>query len=492
MLPVEQPFKAYSGLDGKPLDNGYVYFGLPDQDPVAKPVTVFWDAAGTLPAAQPLRTVNGYIMNAGTPANVFFDGAYSELVKDSKGRQVFYSPTSDSFSVASAIRTFLASIGTSVGATLVGFIQAGVGAVSRTLQAKLRDSVCVKDFGAKGDGVTDDSAAIQAAINTGAIVMFTKDVYCIGSQLNLSNGTVIQGNGCVIRPTVAGMKAFYGPTTAQDVHITGVNITAAASNCTGFYIESARTWITECTTYGVALGVVSRAASFYLTTCDIRAVTTSVLMETVAEVRSVCNCILTAGGAVISVNGGAGLRFVNCDILAGTYGMLVAPSVDPVTSIKMVGCFLDQGINGGLKILPTGTGTVRRLKFDSVWFVGSSAGDGVAIGGNVAGLQFSNCEMYGNSGNGLSAGAGVADITITGCHVSGNTSRGLTFGSVNGITVTGCTIGPSSGFPGNGVGIELTGTTDNYLYTMNRIAGNGVNVADGATGTHKLTAPNLS
>jgi hypothetical protein len=44
-----------------------------------------------------------------------------------------------------------------------GFIQAGTGAVQRTVESKLQDVVSVKDFGAVGDGVADDYSAIAAA-----------------------------------------------------------------------------------------------------------------------------------------------------------------------------------------------------------------------------------------------------------------------------------------------------------------------------------------
>lgn len=63
------------------------------------------------------------------------------------------------------------------GSDWIGFDQAGTGAVARSAQNKMRDVVSVKDFGAVGDGVTDDTAAIDAAIATHKSVWFPDGVY---------------------------------------------------------------------------------------------------------------------------------------------------------------------------------------------------------------------------------------------------------------------------------------------------------------------------
>jgi hypothetical protein len=93
----------------------------------------------------------------------------------------------------------LSSTAAGDGAALVGFKQAGTGAVDRTALDKMRELVSVKDFGAVGDGVADDTAAIQAAIATGRTVWFPgHSTYRITSPL-VANQSWIQDVGAIIR-----------------------------------------------------------------------------------------------------------------------------------------------------------------------------------------------------------------------------------------------------------------------------------------------------
>jgi len=82
------------------------------------------------------------------------------------------------------------------GSNSVGYLPAGAGAVATTVQTKLRESVSVLDFGAVGDGVTDDTAAIQAALNLGAfhLIYFPAGTY-VASSLTCGADIALVGDG---------------------------------------------------------------------------------------------------------------------------------------------------------------------------------------------------------------------------------------------------------------------------------------------------------
>lgn len=79
----------------------------------------------------------------------------------------------------------------------IPFTQAGAGAAVRTAQDKLKESISVKDFGATGDGSTNDAAAISAALTaaSGKELYFPPGTYVIGSQLTVPSKTRLRGAG---------------------------------------------------------------------------------------------------------------------------------------------------------------------------------------------------------------------------------------------------------------------------------------------------------
>ena len=96
-----------------------------------------------------------------------------------------------------------ASLAASSGSDMVGFTQAGTGAVTRTVQSKMRDTVSVKDFGAVGDGVTDDTAAFNAAVayansrgNNDAVGTAGTTIFIPDGRYKIGPLSVITKSGC--------------------------------------------------------------------------------------------------------------------------------------------------------------------------------------------------------------------------------------------------------------------------------------------------------
>jgi hypothetical protein len=81
-----------------------------------------------------------------------------------------------------------------VDASIVSYTASFSGATTQTVQTKLEQYVSVKDFGAVGDGVTDDTAAFLAAMTAAPNIYVPEGTYCVDAG-NSSGCLITSGTG---------------------------------------------------------------------------------------------------------------------------------------------------------------------------------------------------------------------------------------------------------------------------------------------------------
>ena len=279
------PISSFLDVDGKPLENGYVYIGTAGLDPVGNPITVYWDAAATQVAAQPIRTIGGYPSNNGVRSRLYVAATdYSIKVTNVNG--------TDTVPVA------LYNAEDAYAGDII-FLQAGLGAVPRTVESKLRDTVSVKDFGAVGDGTTDDTAAIQAALNTGKSIYFPEGTYIVSSTINATSlvDVVVYGAATIKAANSTDFTYIINFANTTDVTITGLTFDANKAN--------------------------RGSATNPLSTISVNTTTRCALIDCVFK-----NALGTASSAVtVAASGGCvGLRVIGCSFLDGGTSALVKPA----------------------------------------------------------------------------------------------------------------------------------------------------------------------
>jgi len=208
LTQLAPPYPIFTDKSGSPLDNGYLYFGTVNLNPETNPITVYYDAALTQPAAQPLRTSNGYVMRNGSPAAIYTNGYFSVTVRDKNKAMVIYSPSG-----------YGITPGTSASLTdQMTYNEGETGAVSRVLTSRLQDYVSVKDFGAKGDGVTNDNAAFVAAIAAADAIYIPEGTYIVSGPIDIRGKHIFGASKESSKLKVAGANTqttvFYNTKTS--------------------------------------------------------------------------------------------------------------------------------------------------------------------------------------------------------------------------------------------------------------------------------------
>lgn len=413
-----------------------------------------------------------------------------------------------------------------MGAGEVTYTRAATGAVVRTQDDINAETISVKDFGAVGDGVADDYAAIAAAITsatgtlTGYRIHFPAGIYStseaivVGDKANM----VLCGDGpnvSVIKPRTAVTTAVSFGTSGssyqgiEDLHIQCEDATScigvAVTGINGFRLNNV-----AITAANVGIDVVNGFGQHYTNFRIDDSITAGIKINGGNDQFFDGGVLLNPVGAQPATAGiwvvkNEALWLSNIDCIYQKTGLLLAPTgTDYISWAFVSACAFDLGTGSGIEVSPAASATVKGLNFEGCWTSSNTLyGVNVDGAGTVNGLRFNGHRSYANvrSGYYLNSTGTVSNCAFVSCEASGNSASasGTYSGfdiaaNIGAFSIVGCRSGPMSGLGDTQArGILVNpGTSDNYIIVGNDLRGNTTGLVEGGSGTTKHVAHNLN
>lgn len=372
----------------------------------------------------------------------------------------------------------------------------------------------VKQFGAKGDSVADDTTAIQAALDAvpadgGQVVFPNATRYLVSATLDITKGgTTIIGNGIgtqTIQVVNHNFNIF--DVQAGSCNIKNLSVIALAQASGEFYVvdETGGTGSLTVNNFkftGVHSAFRLTKAKSSITNGRISGLFPSqgyaFRYTSAAEARSITNVYCENGAGLDAASGiridDGGVSAHNCQFVKMGNCLNIAPGNGAfASSIDMVDCWFDTSSQSGVFINPTGTGIAHRIRLINCW--SSSNFRGVRVEGDCGGLQIIGGHYHDNNQEAVLVGASltVTDLLIMGISASGNATAIKIGANTGNFRILGNDLSPSNGFSANVNGINVgTGTSDNYVIANNILSGvSGTPFFNGATGTNVMVRGNI-
>lgn len=347
-----------------------------------------------------------------------------------------------------------------IAASKLSFTQTGTGATARTVEFKLQDVVSVKDFGAQGDGIADDTAAVQAALTAAFAVFFPAGNYMFTGSLNLRTGNSLIGPGNSNSNSDTELKngnakLIFTGNGAACVKVDGVTAIGfiGISNLTfmSTVANGGRPWIFDlptlteanfsfvCARNNSTTGGVLRSVADninypwinYFTNCEFGVNLSSNQYNVDIECSDtrIVGCYFTGGKGFIDRSLG-GLLFSACHFDhsnnngAGlTIKKKLDPRVGPLTrdkKVAVVGCYFDENDRAGIDLdaadgtlnawfLTTIVGCMFRNKVTATDIILTSNNSYDVYGGTIAG-----CTMSGDAINSFNVGNRWKQVCFSG------------------------------------------------------------------------------
>ncbi len=359
-------------------------------------------------------------------------------------------------------------------ANLVTYTAGFVGAVQQTVQSKLEQYVSVKDFGAVGDGVTDDTAAIQAAIDTQRGVYFPRGTYLCTGTLTLTYNagrlfgedqynTIIQGSPDSNYPILqigmaGGTWGQYGNVSIDNLRIDGGRVVGAPSSASkgietlwAAHLRLNNVRITNTRGYGMEMytGGYSSILNCNITGHGI----TGLYLHGIDATDSVTSTLVQS--CQISSNGTYGIHAKNFfnitldanileDIGTGGVGAAIKMEGSALRNMSIIHNYLEANNDAAYDIDGGGIG-IQGLSIQDNWLAGTPATSTY----NFAGSTLVNAIVQGNEGgdtvvSALSGINGLRSLELLGS-TNVDTSAQVTTSTTGGFSQDLCTVTMSAG-----------------------------------------------
>ena len=399
------------------------------------------------------------------------------------------------------------------------------------METKLRESVSVKDFGAVGDGVTDDSAKIQAAIDYadslgGCVVYLPTGNYLVSTTITIPSEVLVCGAGAdatklTVNTDTHAVEIGDGITPhnrggIEDLAIYGywAQVTAERTNSHGIVCSlSNRSRIHNIRIYGCYYGVsIIRASDvdlynvhvagggtdrsyigFYLPEQDVSTIRNAVQFTNCMAVRC-----LKYGFRIIS---GSGSKILNCESIGissndetgiGFYiGDPVGGTPSPVQFIHIANCLSDQNAVGAWKFAQGTSTALKDITVSSIWAGGTDptggGGEyGILVDGGTS-LAFSNLMVSDNNGYGIHI-KNSTKCSFTGGVIKDHNKSdpassawsGIFIQNTNYTTINGFTIQTDNVTASDVYSIEEAGSSNDNVITGNACPQGGLILGSGS------------
>jgi len=406
---VTEPIPQFHNRDGQPLDGGFIFVGQAGLDAQANQIQLYLDPALTIPFAQPVQTLNGYPSTGGAPVAFYAGvGDFSIKLLDAQGLLVLSAPNVTT-------RLDASNLTGSISSALVSFLQAGAGAVARTVQDKLRDTVSVFDFMTAAQVaavkastfLVDVTVPINAAISSGAReIFFPQGGYAISAPINIgatSVGVSLVGAGrqaTVIRNTGTGTPAVRSVGNLSlnntSIRIADMSIEGQAGTGDGVLLDYTSQAVLErldCYTNGLSGIKVQRGSHIAVNDCWSRSNTGNAL-----EIAAEAFFVDVKGGTFetsangLAIDGGGGTPSRHITITGAAFrsaNTLNAYIADGATDVRFFGCdFTAAGGTTSVHLSADGFGgaTVSGVLVEGCTFVGNNGTT------SITGVSARDCE----------------------------------------------------------------------------------------------------